>query len=87
MDREVLVLILCPQREQSSPLITPAPQNSLLDPESLSWHLASTLAAAVLARLPLERTSIWRFGPTHSSILISGPAATAELGYGLDGLC
>lgn len=55
-DCEVLLPILCPQREQSSPLITPAPQNSLLDPESLCWHLASTLAAAMLALLPLERT-------------------------------
>lgn len=34
---EVLLLILCPQTEPSSPsLITPAPQNSLLGPGSLS---------------------------------------------------
>ena len=74
---------------QDHPLLfssSPAPQSSLLDPESLSWCLPSILAIARSSLLPLEAASIWRFCPTHSSTLISGPADVAELGSGLDGL-
>lgn len=49
---EALLLILCPQTEPPAPsIITLAPQNSLLGPKSLSWCLASTPAAVVLALL------------------------------------
>lgn len=48
-------------------------------PKVLSWCLTSILDAAVLALFPLKGTSIWRFGLTHSSILISGPGDVAEL--------